>query len=138
MSKKQLAILLLLIGCLWETGPLKYVVHLAVPGIAHAAPFKTDKLSVMIVKGPLKDQTREQDETINGTGWRAAVPKDHFRVLDYEAKITDKEDAWVRDAYAVKRDSLPWVIISNGSTGFSGPLPDSEAALTDLIKKYGD
>jgi hypothetical protein len=41
-----------------------------------------------------------------------------------------------QDAYARKRTSLPWVLISNGKTGFEGPLPANEATFLELVKKY--
>lgn len=33
--------------------------------------------------------------------------------------------------------ATPWVIISNGSTGFSGPLPQTEDDFLALLQKYG-
>lgn len=39
-------------------------------------------------------------------------------------------------AYKRPRQSPPWIIISNGVTGFEGPLPTTVDATLELIKKY--
>jgi hypothetical protein len=44
---------------------------------------------------------------------------------------------WEQEAFGRPRQSIPWIVISNGVTGFEGPLPASEAATLDLLKKYG-
>lgn len=35
------------------------------------------------------------------------------------------------------RTTLPWLIISTGTTGYEGPLPATEAETLELLKKYG-
>jgi hypothetical protein len=39
---------------------------------------------------------------------------------------------------ALKRpmESLPWIIISNGKTGYEGPLPKTTDELIELVDKY--
>lgn len=43
-----------------------------------------------------------------------------------------------RDAMARPRASVPWVVLSNGATGYEGPLPATPAAFLDLAKKYAE
>ena len=47
-----------------------------------------------------------------------------------------------RDAYGLvleqSRGVVPWIAISDGQTGFTGPLPESIDALIQLLEQYGD
>jgi hypothetical protein len=58
---------------------------------------------------------------------------------DYTEADLMRQEQWVRDAYKRPRTSIPWVIISNGVTGFEGPLPLTNAPTDalNLIKKFG-
>lgn len=57
-----------------------------------------------------------------------------------EWRIFDKDIAarglWL-DAMKRPRQSLPWIIISDGKTGYEGPLPQNVEATLQLLKKYG-
>ncbi len=56
-------------------------------------------------------------------------------VWDKDLDVSQQSRFW-QNAMARKRDSLPWIIISNGRRGFEGPLPESPEALLELLKKY--
>jgi len=56
-----------------------------------------------------------------------------YRVLDEE--VEGESSIWLT-ALKRKRDALPWIIISNGKTGFEGPLPAKEADTKTLIERY--
>lgn len=60
---------------------------------------------------------------------------------DYtDAQMELMQDHWRRayaDAKAKANGSYPWLYISNGRDGYSGPLPDTEDATLILLKKYG-
>ena len=58
-----------------------------------------------------------------------------FRIWDKDVDATNAGQTW-KDALAIQRNGLPWLIVSNGTTGFSGPLPDNEAALLAKLKQY--
>ena len=58
-----------------------------------------------------------------------------FRIWDKDVDATNAGQTW-KDALAIQRNGLPWLIVSNGTTGFSGPLPDNEAALIAKLKQY--
>ncbi len=58
-----------------------------------------------------------------------------WRIWDKDEDPSAEEKVW-QEAMKVKRASTPWIVISNGKTGFSGPLPDAPEKTIDLIKKY--
>ena len=35
------------------------------------------------------------------------------------------------------RSSVPWLVVSNGVTGFEGPLPATEAEITAILTQFG-
>lgn len=59
-------------------------------------------------------------------------------VLDKDTKFQDKCDTvWCKWLAGPAVPSLPWLILGNKSVQvFSGPLPDSEAAVQSLISKH--
>lgn len=58
-----------------------------------------------------------------------------FRIYDADVDVTDDLPVW-KGAMSRPRSSLPWVIVSNGTTGFEGPLPNTPSEFLDLCKKY--
>ena len=61
----------------------------------------------------------------------AGLPE--YRVLDEE--VEGEDSIWLT-ALKRKRESLPWIIISNGKRGFEGPLPAVEAETRKLIEGF--
>ena len=59
-----------------------------------------------------------------------------FRIFDKDADLSHESDVW-RQFMAVKREATPWLVVSNGSSGFSGPLPATAADTLAILKKYG-
>ena len=109
------------------------------------SPFPGDGLRVLMVydmesmaKYPL-----DQKNTLYGTAIRkwanANCAKDasgtaEMRVLDQDS-VSDVGGMW-KDALALPRESLPWIVIGNGKTGYQGPLPKNEADTIALMEKY--
>jgi hypothetical protein len=60
-----------------------------------------------------------------------------FAVLDKDNTAASLPKAW-QDAMKRPRSTLPWVLISNGKTGYEGPLPTHEEEWKLLLRKYGD
>lgn len=59
-----------------------------------------------------------------------------FRAIDKDSDVS-KTDKWIQDAFKEPRTSLPWISLSNGKAGFSGPLPEDEDRLMQLLKRFG-
>lgn len=109
--------------------------------VVEEAPFPSDGLTVVIIE---ETEARMRGELSPGhfaalasndvREWAKAAGA-HFRVFDQHtptAGMTETELA----AFNLKFDSLPWIHISNGKTGFTGPLPDGVEATIALMEKY--
>jgi hypothetical protein len=60
-----------------------------------------------------------------------------WRIMDEDTAFPETCDlAWCK---AIKRPraSLPWIIISDGKTGYEGPLPGSLPETMDLLRRFG-
>lgn len=58
-----------------------------------------------------------------------------YRIWDYKTNAASDLKLW-QDALNRPRTSLPWIIISNGRTGYEGPLPADVAKTIELCNKY--
>ena len=58
-----------------------------------------------------------------------------FRIYDANVNTAGDLAVW-KTAMARPRTQLPWVVISNGKTGYEGPMPKTPAEFLDLCKKY--
>lgn len=65
----------------------------------------------------------------NGT-----VPE--WRVYDKDVNLSNESKVW-QDAMKRPRSSLPWIVISNGTAGYEGPLPPTVDDALKLLAKYG-
>lgn len=110
------------------------------------APLPTDKLAVMIIEneGDRGSLPKGQLESITSTifrGWvKSQVGKDSggqplFRVYDPTMDLSSEDPFW-QNAMKVERKSLPWLLVSNGKAGYSGPLLNTVAENKALISKY--
>ncbi len=55
---------------------------------------------------------------------------------DAGVDASQESQLW-QDALKRKRGALPWLVISNGKSGFEGPLPATVDETLTLLKKYG-
>jgi hypothetical protein len=110
------------------------------------APIPADGLHVLVVIDGAR-LTAAQADALDGQAVRgylnATCPAGpdgktkEWRVWDRGVDPANESKLW-QDAFArTKGKPLPYVVISNGKTGFEGPLPESADALLALLKKYG-
>lgn len=74
-------------------------------------------------------------EYLNTHAVQGPVNKE-WRIWPKNVNTTGERKLW-QDAMARPRTSYPWILISNGETGFEGPLPSTVAETLTLLKKYG-
>jgi hypothetical protein len=111
------------------------------PVVVEDAPFPSEGLTVVIIE---ETETRMRGELSPGhfaaltsltvREWADANGA-HLRVFDKDtpvAGMTETEAA----AFKLTYDSLPWIHIAHGKTGFTGPLPDGVDATVALMGKY--
>lgn len=102
-------------------------------------PITVDHLAVLIVEETADRNTLPtgQRDILVDQQWRAWVESHggDWRVLDDDTP-TATDEPWVQTAAAVPRTKLPWVVMGNGKSGYSGPLqadlPAFNAALLPL------
>lgn len=58
-----------------------------------------------------------------------------YRIWDKDVNASGDDKLW-QTAFARPRTSIPWLIVSNGTSGYEGPLPATVADTMSLIKKY--
>lgn len=67
----------------------------------------------------------------------SANPTGAYRIWDQNVDLSHPSvsPSW-KAAMARPRASLPWIVISNGKSGYEGPLPESVEATLELLKKH--
>ena len=58
-----------------------------------------------------------------------------YRIWDKDVNPAGDDQIW-QDALKRPHATIPWILISNGTTGFEGPLPADPASTKALIQKY--
>lgn len=66
---------------------------------------------------------------------RDGVTKE-WRIWDKDVDTSNETPTW-QAAMKRERKSVPWIVISNGKTGFEGPLPSNVPDAMTLLKKFG-
>jgi len=59
-----------------------------------------------------------------------------WRIYDADVDTSNETKTW-QDAMKRPRTSIPWIIVSDGKSGFEGPLPATLTEIETLLKKYG-
>lgn len=119
-----------------KPGPVDPVIPVDPVVPVDPAPFPADRLSVLIVEEAQDRYLLPQSQlSIFSAGqvWMnsAGIAS---KILDPNTEGVN-EQPWA-SAFAVPRDSLPWVVISNGVSGFSGPLPPTVEAFVELVGRF--
>lgn len=63
-------------------------------------------------------------------------PQGAWRMWDKDVDTASESQSW-KDAMKRERKGLPWILISNGRTGYEGPLPGTITETIALLQKYG-
>ncbi len=137
-----IAIVALAFAAVYSYAEYRGVNLVDVPGVVNVddkPPVPGDGFHVLIIE-ETEDRnqlTGEQSGTIFGAPfrtWMKNVGAD-FRVWDKDVNAA-RESEWFRKALDVTRQSTPWLIVSNGKRGFSGPLPTTEAGIKAKIQEF--
>lgn len=59
-----------------------------------------------------------------------------WRMWDKDTDISREDEHW-KEAMKRKRDSLPWLLVSDGQKGYEGPMPKTTAELLAKLKEIG-
>jgi hypothetical protein len=78
----------------------------------------------------VKDYLRAK--TVTGPDGRTK----EWRMFEKSTDVSAESKLW-QDAMKLQMTSYPWVVISDGTTGYSGPLPATAQDTLTLLQKYG-
>jgi hypothetical protein len=103
-------------------------------------PFKTDKLSVLVVEESSQrgQYTSDQLNVMQATDAKAVATTVRAAGGDFQTIDIDTANAlanaapWVKEAMNVKRESHPWIVAATPRSGFSVPLTTEADALTRI------
>tara|TARA_E500000331_G_scaffold23905_2_gene20713 strand:+ start:1514 stop:1897 length:384 start_codon:yes stop_codon:yes gene_type:complete len=105
---------------------------------SESPPINVDKYTVVIIEETELRQLLppSQLSAINSKVWRDYVSEKNgqWRVLDPDSDVSKDHD-WVKESLNLKRDGLPWLILSNNKKGLSIPLPKNLDLLMEKIKQ---
>ena len=110
------------------------------------APIPVDGFRVLIVYETSDKMTAEFQAIILGKEVRDYLAAKcvkgpdgktpEFRIMDKDSVVKDESKLW-QDAMLRPRQSVPWLLVSNGRTGFEGPLPATVADTLIILRKHG-
>ena len=100
-------------------------------------PFKTDKLSVLVIEET--DQRTPQLENIYSAIEKATkAAGGNWQKLDQNNTDQSMNYEWVQAAWKVKGESVPWVVAATPRTGINQALPvTSEAEALKTLSPLG-
>lgn len=118
------------------------------PKPADEAPIKADGLHVLVVyeSADLATYSASLQQSIYSKSVRdylnSKCPKvggtAEWRMWDKDVDATAESQLWQDALKRAKGKQTPWIIVSNGKTGFEGPLPAGGDEMLKLLQKYGE
>ena len=108
-------------------------------GVVTPAPIAASGYNVLVVeetadRGALPP---EQLAALTSTTIREWIEKQPGTVLvvDKDADVSVLTEPW-QQAFRRPHATLPWIVVSNGVTGYEGPLPGTVDELQALLERY--
>jgi hypothetical protein len=116
------------------------------------APIPAAGLSVLIIEETAARSTLPREQLLTMTATGAGSVRDYlvthcvkgpngwpeWRILDKDTDMSNESKFW-QDAMKLPRGAeLPWLMVTNGKAGYSGPLPKTQAETLKILKQYGE
>jgi len=140
---------------LWDDALVTVIVGGEVPGPSpgptpqpqppspNGPPIDGPGLRVLFVYETAESLPRELEEVFYGNQVRSFInsvvvkvdEQPEFRLVDQDAQFTDPNHRFAK-ALVRPRSSIPWLIISNGTTGYEGPFPGGVSATLELVRSF--
>jgi len=95
---------------------------------ADLSKYDRNQISVMY-GGPVREYLDARCAKVNNTP--------EYRIYDKDVDVSNESDTW-KKAIGRGFKSLPWIVVSDGKSGFEGELPKNPDDTLALIKKYGE
>lgn len=110
-----------------------------VPEPPTPAPIQSVGLSVLIVEETAERHLlpESQRQIISGVRLREWLRdnKADWRIWDQHIDAANEPAKW-QSAIAIQRSATPWLIVSNGKFGWSGPLPKTIDETLAILEKH--
>lgn len=106
------------------------------------APIDGSGLRVLIVFESSDNLSHAHMSLIYGADYRSFLngicvkegQTPEWRILDKDTQFKS-QSKWSK-ALARPRQSLPWIIVSNGTSGYEGPLPESVSEAKEIVQRF--
>jgi hypothetical protein len=138
MSRGRSLLSGVLLACLLAALFAEFRHLLPFPGLVPLPPpVPGEGQHLLIVSESETGLNREQSALLLSADFRGELQQRgiSFRLWDPDVEITEAE-SWHARALALPRDRDPWIVISNGRSGLSAPLPATAEEIRSLIGRY--
>lgn len=106
------------------------------PGFRVVVVFDQDGGTAVLTKQQYNElYGQEVANYLNSKCAKSASGNPEWRIWSKKTDMANAPKVW-QDVMLRPRGNLPWVIISNGVSGYEGPLPDG--GFIDLLKRWGN
>jgi len=114
------------------------------PGPTPVSPIAKDGVCVLMVYESGEGLSSGQVSAMNGAKVteflnrvcvRGSDGRPCWRIYDKDSLAANDDPIWSA-ALKRQRSAIPWLIISNGSRSYEGPLPKSEAEMLSLLERH--
>ncbi len=150
MKWLSITLALLITGCV---RPLPGPQPLPIPPAPIVVPIVVAPLRVLIVKdnatlgklpstqlaalmsGNVRDYCKSH--SVLGTDGKTPEFRTYEWDTDVKAESTEIQGMFAEAVANGKASGVPWLVVNNGTAGFSGPYPATEAEVFQILEKYG-